>query len=99
MADTVNMPIATAALSWFDSSGNLHIRVYSTDNYTVTERCNDGQGWYTGSFSEPGSAVSATSWNASDGTHIRVYCTFEDGTTEWCNDPGSGWTQGSYTTS
>lgn len=93
-----NMPISTASVCWFDTSSNLHIRVYSSDGYTVTERCADGQGWTTGGFSAPGSAVSAISWNASDGTHLRVYCTFEDGTTEYCNDPGTaGWTKGSYT--
>lgn len=89
-------PIGTAALSWFDSGGQLHIRVYSTDGYTVTEQCNDGQGWTTGAFSEAGGAMSATCWNASDGVHLRVYCTFEDSTTEWCNDPGAGWTKGAY---
>jgi hypothetical protein len=95
--DNPNFPIGTAAISWIDSGGILHIRVYSTDGYNVTERCADGQGWTTGAFSEAGSAVSATCWNASDGAHIRVYCTFEDTTTEWCNDPGTGWTQGAYT--
>lgn len=96
---TGNFPQSTAAINWFDSNGQLHIRIYSTDGYTVTERCIDSPGtWYDGSFSQPGSAVSAMSWNASDGTHIRVYCTFEDTTTEWCSNPGgSGWTQGSYT--
>ena len=92
-----SFPQSTAAINWFDSSGQLHIRVYSTDGYTVTERCADGQGWTTGAFSQPGSAVSATCWTAGGGIHIRVYCTYEDSTTEWCNDPGSGWTQGSYT--
>jgi hypothetical protein len=92
-------PIGTAAISWFDSNNQLHIRVYSTDGYTVTERCADGQGWTTGEFSQPGGAVSATCWNDSAGVHLRVYCTFEDTTTEWCNDPGTGWTQGSYTVS
>jgi fucose-binding lectin len=70
-----NMPIATAAIDGFDSHGGLHIRVYSTDGYTVSERCNDGGGWYAGAFSQSGSAVSAICWNASDGTHIRVYGT------------------------
>ncbi len=95
--DNPIFPIATAAINWFDSSGQLHIRVYSSDGYNVIERCADGGGWTTGDFSEPGTQVSATVWNASDGTHIRVYCTGNDGTTEWCNDPGTGWTQGSYT--
>jgi hypothetical protein len=101
MADNPNYPIATAVVSWFDSSSALHIRVYSSDGYNVSERCMDqgASGWTTGGFNAPGSAVSATSWNASDGTHLRVYCTNEDTTTEYCNDPGTtGWTQGSYTT-
>lgn len=93
-----NMPIGTASVCWLDSSNNLHIRVYSTDGYTVTERCADGGGWTDGGLSVPGSAVSAICWTASDGTHIRVYATFEDGTTEWCNDPEtSGWVKGQYT--
>ena len=92
----MSTPIATASINWFDAKGQLHIRVYSTDGYQVTERCADGGGWTTGSFSQPGEAVSATCWNAGDGTHIRVYCTYQNSTTEWCNDPGTGWTKGSY---
>jgi hypothetical protein len=102
MSGNPNFPIGTATVNWFDANGGLHIRVYSTDGYGVIERCIDagGSGWTTGSFSQPGSAVSATVWTASDGAHIRVYCTNDDGTTEWCSDPGtSGWTKGSYTTS
>jgi hypothetical protein len=95
--DNPNFPIGTAAISWFDGGGSLHIRVYSTDGYNVTERCEDGQGWTTGGFNAPGSAVSAITWNASDGVHIRVYCTFEDTTIEYCYDPGTDWTKGSYT--
>jgi hypothetical protein len=98
MADHPNFPIGTASLNWFDSSGQLHIRVYSCDGYNVIERCNDGQGWTTGEFSEAGSQVSATTWADSAGQHIRVYCTFQNLTTEWCNDPGTGWTKGTYTT-
>ena len=97
MADNPNFPAGTAAVNWFDTGGQLHIRVYSTDGYNVTERCADGGGWTTGGFSAPGSAVSATCWTASDGPHLRVYCTFEDSTTEWCCDPATGWTKGSYT--
>ena len=97
--DNPNFPVATAAVSWIDSGGQVHIRVYSTDGYSVTERCFDGQGWATGQFKQPGSAVSATCWTGGDGLHIRVYCTFEDKTVEWCADPGSDWTQGAYTTS
>lgn len=100
MADMPTMPIGTAVVSWQDSGG-LHIRVYSTDGYNVTERCTDtgGSGWTNGALTQPGSDVSATCWQDSAGVHIRVYCTFEDGTTEWCNDPGTGWTKGSYTVS
>jgi hypothetical protein len=98
MTDNSNMPIGTAVVSWQDSGG-LHIRVYSTDGYNVTERCADTgtSGWTDGSFSAPGSAVSATVWQDSGGLHLRVYCTFEDGTTEYCADTGtSGWTKGGY---
>jgi hypothetical protein len=100
MADNPNYPIGTAVVSWFHPPGSLHIRVYSTDNYNVTERCID-QGsttWTTGSFKQAGSQVSATVWVADDGPHIRVYCTFEDKTTEWGSNPGTpGWTKGTYT--
>lgn len=91
----------TAVVNWFDSSGGLHIRVYSSDGNNVTERCSDtgGSGWTTGAFAQPGDTVSATAWVASDGAHIRVYCTLEGTTTEWCTDPGAAWYQGSYTTS
>ena len=97
MTDNPNMPIGSAVVSWQDSGG-LHIRVYSTDGYNVTERCSDtgSSGWTTGSFSQPGSAVSATVWQTSSGASIRVYCTNEDTTTEWCTDPGAAWYQGSY---
>ncbi|WP_114953584.1 fucose-binding lectin protein [Sphingosinicella terrae] len=96
--DNPNYPISTAVVSWVDSGGQDHIRVYSCDAYTVIERCYDGAGWQIGDFKQAGSAVSATSWNDSAGVHLRVYCTFQDKTVEWCNDPGSGWTQGDYTT-
>lgn len=95
--DNENFPIATAAVNWFDTSNQLHIRVYSTDGYNITERCWDGQGWTTGGFVAPGGAVSATAWTASDGAHVRVYATNDDATTEWCFDPATNWTQGSYT--
>jgi hypothetical protein len=97
--DNPNFPIVTAAINWFDTSHQLHIRVYSSDGYNVIERCNDGSGWVDGQFSEPGSQVAATTWADSAGQHIRVYVTASDQTTEWCNDPGvTGWTKGSYTT-
>ena len=99
MADNPDFPQGTAAVSWFYPAGSLHIRVYSTDGYTVTERCIDqgGSGWTTGAFKQQGSDVSATVWVGGDGPHIRVYATFEDTTTEWCNDPGTGWVKGGYT--
>ncbi|WP_404368529.1 hypothetical protein AB5I39_14945 [Sphingomonas sp. MMS24-J45] len=99
MADNPNFPISTAAISWFDGSGGLHIRVYSSDGYTITERCSDsgGPGWTTGSFSQPGSAVSATVWVSGGEAQIRIYCTSADQTTEWANT-SSGWVKGTYTT-
>lgn len=98
MATTPSTPISTAAVNWLDGSGQIHIRVYSTDGYNVTERCWDGNGWTDGSFKASGEAVSATSWQGSGGLSIRVYCTFEDVTTEWCIDQGGGWYVGAYTT-
>lgn len=99
MTDNPNFPVGTAAVSWIDSNGVPHIRVYSTDGYTVIERCQDGGSvWQTGQFSAPGSHVSATCWVAPDGIHLRVFCTGDDATTEWCCDPTTGWTKGDYTT-
>jgi hypothetical protein len=97
MADNPDFPIGTAAVSWLDNQGTIHIRVYSTDGYNVSERCWDGSGWSTGSFAQQGSAVSATCWQGSGGLSIRVYCSFEDSTIEWCDD-GGGWYKGAYTT-
>ena len=96
--DNPAYPIATAAISWTDSGGQPHIRVYSTDGYNVTERCFDGESWADGAFKQPGSAVSATCWTSGGSVSLRVYCTFEDTTIEWCSDSGSSWTQGGYTT-
>jgi hypothetical protein len=97
--DNPNFPIGTASVSWLDSGGGVHIRVYSCDGYTVTERCWDGSGWTDGGFKAAGSAVSATGWQNQAGESIRVYCTFEDATVEYCWDAGgSGWYQGAYTT-
>ncbi|HEX8449616.1 MAG TPA: hypothetical protein VF652_08500 [Allosphingosinicella sp.] len=100
MATTPSNPISTAAVNWLDSNGQVHLRIYSSDGYTVTERCWDEGGWTSGSFKASGEAVSATSWQGGGGLSIRVYCTFEDQTTEWCWDQGGGgWYQGGYTTS
>ena len=98
MTDNPNMPIGSAAVSWQDSGG-VHIRVYSTDGYNVTERCWDGNSWTTGSFAAQGSAVSATCWPNGSSASIRVYCTFDDKTTELCLDPGGSWYVGGYTVS
>ena len=100
MANGPAQSVATAAINWFDKNGGLHIRVYSSDGNTITERCIDagGSGWTTGSFAKPGIAVSATVWVVNGNPSIRVYATQFDATTEWCND-GAGWVQGSYTTS
>ena len=96
--DNPNFPISTAAINWFDSSNNLHIRVYSTDGYNVIEWCIDqggsNSGWYVGGFSAPASAVSATAWVTNGEVSIRVYCTFEDVTQEWALDPGAVWSKG-----
>lgn len=99
MATTPNMPVGTASIAWVDGGGNSHLRVYSTDGYTVTERQWDINAWTTGSFSAPGAQVSATCYQTGGGVSIRVYCNFEDVTTEYCSDAGGAWYQGGYTTS
>jgi len=97
--DNPNFPVGTAAVSWLDSGGTVHIRVYSTDGYNVSERCWDGSDWTNGGFAAQGAQVSATSWQDQNGPCIRVYCNFEDKTVEYCWDAGgSGWYQGAYTT-
>ncbi|MBV9884606.1 MAG: hypothetical protein JO276_16480 [Sphingomonadaceae bacterium] len=98
MADNPNFPIGTAAINWIDGGGQVHIRVYTTDGYTVRERCWDGNGWTDGSFSQAGAQVSATCWMSGGNLSIRVYCNFQDETTEWCIDQGGSWYQGAYTT-
>ena len=94
MADNPNYPIATSAINWVDSNGQVHLRLYSTDGYNISEFCFDGQDWVQGQFSAPGSAVSATCWPADGGVSIRVYATSQDVTTEYCADPGGSWVQG-----
>ena len=100
MANSDNYVASVSAVNWFDASHNLHIRVYTSDGNTVTERCMDqgNSSWTTGAFSQPGVACAATAWVDSAGSHIRVYV-LNDGITEWCMDPGGSWTQGSYTPS
>jgi hypothetical protein len=98
MTSNPSFPIDTAAVNWLDGGGQVHIRVYSSDGYNVTERCWDGDGWTTGGFAQQGAVVSATSWQGGGGLSIRVYCTFQDKTTEWCWDQGGDWYVGAYTT-
>ncbi len=86
------MTIQTAAVSWGTTPS---IRVYSTNGVTITERCYDGNGWYTGAFKQAGQNVSATCWLVGGGVHIRVYATNAEVTTEWDYD-GSDWTKGGY---
>ncbi|MEG3085905.1 hypothetical protein [Sphingomonas sp. PB4P5] len=87
----------SAAVSWFDNHGALHMRVYLSDGNTITERCNDGQGWVAGT-SFPGANVSVTSWLTSGDIHLRVYASLEGTVTEWCFDaPASGWVTGTFT--
>ena len=95
--DNPDFPIDTASVNWVDSGGQVHIRVYSTDGYNVSERCWDGNGWTTSGFKAQGGAVSATCWQVNGALSIRVYCTFEDQTTEMCIDQGGGWYVGAYT--
>lgn len=95
--DNPSFPISTCAASWFDSAHALHIRVYSSDGYTISERCNDGNGWTAGA-TFPGSQASVTVWQDPQGEHIRLYVTNQNVTTEYCNDAGTqGWTKGAYT--
>src|SRR3712207_2973675 len=99
MATLPKTSIETAAVSWLDGGGQIHLRVYSSDGYTVTERCWDGSGWYDGGFTPKGENVAATAWTTSD-ANIRVYCTYQGKVSEWCWDAGgSGWYQGAYTLS
>lgn len=99
MASNPNYPVDTAAVSWLDNGGQIHLRVYSSDGYSVTERCWDGAGWTDGGFKQSGGNVSATCWQNQAGANIRVYCTFEDKTIEYCWDAGgAGWYVGAYTT-
>ena len=99
MADNPSYPISTAAISWMDGNGQVHLRVYSCDGYKVTEKCFDGSaGWTQGALTAPASAVSATCWDAGGDVSIRVYCTFEDKTTEYCGHPDGSWVPGAVFT-
>jgi hypothetical protein len=46
-----NMPVDTAAVSWLDNGGQVHLRAYSSNGDTVTEWCWDANGpWYKGAY-------------------------------------------------
>jgi hypothetical protein len=84
--------MSTAAVSLQPNSP--HLRIYSSDGATVTEKCWEG-GWSTGAFKQPGQYVSAVSWY--DGNvHIRVYVTNAGVTSEWCWDNAGPWYKGAY---
>jgi Fungal fucose-specific lectin len=88
------MVMSTAATSFV--SGGLHLRMYSSDGVTITEKCWDKDGpWYVGAFKGLGQYVSATSWVDST-IHIRVYCTNAGVTTEYCWDGDGPWYKGAY---
>jgi hypothetical protein len=99
MATAPSTPISTAAINWIDPAGQVHVAVYSSDGYNITERIWNADGWTTGSFTATGDDVSATCWVGPGGLSIRVYCTYQDVTKEWCIDgAGSGgtWRLGNY---
>lgn len=85
------MATDTAAVMW--QQNGVRIRVYTSDGDNVTERCWDGNGWYTGAFRAPGQSVSAA---AQDGPIIRVYCVNGGKTTEYCWDNNGPWYTGAY---
>jgi len=89
----------TAVASYLDAGGNIHLRVYLTNGNAVTERINDGNGWQTGGFAQPGEKVSATAWYVGGQSCIRVYCVQKGVTTEWCSDAGGAWYKGAYSDS
>ena len=76
-----------SATSWVENGP--HLRVYRSDNGTISERAFDGSGgWYTGAFSAQGVTVGSTSWLDGNQVHIRVYVgSGTDGpVTEYCWD-------------
>jgi Fungal fucose-specific lectin len=86
-----------SSTSWF-TGGNAHLRVYTGNGSQVTERCYDGEAWYTGAFSQHGTTVGSTSWLDQSGQiHIRVYVgSGSNGAiTEWCWDKDK-WYEGAF---
>jgi hypothetical protein len=88
----------TSAISWLDSAGNLQIRVYSSDGTKVTEMALGSGGWGSGSFSQPGTTVGATTWSDEGGFHIRAYVGSGSVITEHCFDSANSreWYQGDF---
>jgi hypothetical protein len=69
---------AVAAVSWRNSQGDVHIRVYFQDTANrLVEQCNDHGSWATGGLSRPVATVSAgvaaTQWTDAAGFHLQVY--------------------------
>ncbi len=89
------MSANTSSVNWLQS-GSVHLRVYSSDGVTITERCWDGSSWTTGAFKQSGQVSSATAW-FNNGPFIRVYCTNAGVTTEYCWDNTGPWYKGAYT--
>ena len=87
---------STSSISWVDSDHTIHIRVYRSDGTTVTERCWDGNGWFSGAFSKPGTSSSAITWSENGNLHVRVYVANGGNIQEWCWDPNSCWTLGAF---
>ena len=86
------MSQAIGATSWL-VGGAIHLRVYSLQqNGTLTERCWDTNGWYTGALTAKNyqaiTGAGATSWLDSKGQiHIRVYSVGVNGKImEYCWD-------------
>ena len=86
----------TSSISWIDSGRGIHIRVYKSINNVVTERCWDGNGWFTGSFSQPGSQSSAVAWQDGGNLHVRLYISYASNIQEYTCDPQSCWAKGAF---
>ena len=87
----------TSSTSWVDSYNTIHIRVYKSINFWVTEECWDGANWSIGSFSQLGHQSSSISWqDENSDPYIRVYVSANSTIQEYCCDPGNCWYSGSF---
>jgi len=85
----------SASVSWFDGSVE-HVRVFTISENTISERCWDGEGWNTGSYSAEGDAVAAAVFTKPDGQAcLMVFHTEGSRTREWYWD-GEGWQEGQF---